>query len=91
MKGSDFVHNGLALSGTLHWMFDRGLISVAQDHTILVSRNKVPADVVDRLIMPNGKLCLPENQRDWPHPENLRWHRENVFGQIISDDPAPWG
>ncbi|WP_299564850.1 HNH endonuclease [uncultured Sulfitobacter sp.] len=35
---SDSVRNGLALSGTLHWMFDRGLISIADDcETILVS------------------------------------------------------
>jgi putative restriction endonuclease len=27
-KGPDSVRNGLALSGTVHWMFDRGLISI---------------------------------------------------------------
>ncbi len=89
-KGSDSVRNGLALSGTLHWMFDRGLISVAEDHTILVSRNKVPSEVVDRLILRHGRLCLPALDRDWPHPENLKWHRENIFGQMIGDDPLPW-
>lgn len=89
-KGSDSVRNGLALSGTLHWMFDRGLLSVADDQSILVSRNKVPAEVVDRLIVPQGKLCLPHDARNWPHPENLRWHRENVFGQVSVDGPAPW-
>jgi len=90
-QGSDAVRNGLALSATLHWMFDRGLLSVADDRTILVSRNKVPADVVDRLIVPGGKLCLPADKRNWPHPENLRWHRENVFGQAVSSVGAPWG
>lgn len=90
-EGSDAVRNGLALTGTLHWMFDRGLLSVAEDWTILISRNKVPTDVVDRLILPHGKLCLPKNEKDWPHPANLRWHRENVFGQRIIDDPLPWG
>ncbi len=89
-QGSDSVRNGLALSGTLHWMFDRGLISVAEDRTILISRNKVPSEVTDRLIVPDGKLCMPSDQRDWPHPENLRWHRENVFGHIVTTDPAPW-
>ena len=88
--GSDSVRNGLALSGTLHWMFDRGLLSVAEDLTILVSHNKVPAEVVSRLIIPQGKLCLPQDARDWPHPENLRWHRENVFGQMTVDEPSPW-
>ena len=91
-QGSDAVRNGLALSGTLHWMFDRGLISVADDcETILVSHNKVPGDVVSRLILPDGKLRPPLNDRDRPHPENLRWHRENVFGQSLPDDPPPWG
>jgi putative restriction endonuclease len=91
-QGSDSVRNGLALSGTLHWMFDRGLISVAEDdRTILVSRNKVPGDVVDRLLLRDGQLRYPDDPRDWPHPANLRWHRENVFGQISVDEAAPWG
>ena len=90
-QGSDAVRNGLALSGTVHWMFDRGLLSVADDLTILVSRNKVPAEVVDRLIVPAGKLGLPSDPRNRPHPENLRWHRENIFGQVTLDNPAPWG
>jgi len=89
-QGSDAVRNGLALSGTLHWMFDRGLLSVADDWTILVSRNKVPREVSDRLIVASGKLCLPADPRDRPHPENLRWHRENVFGQVPLEGPQPW-
>ncbi|MFQ6756773.1 HNH endonuclease [Cereibacter sphaeroides] len=89
--GSDSVRNGLALSGTLHWMFDRGLISVANDNeTILVSKNKVPGDVIDRLIRPGGKLLKPDNPHCMPHPENLRWHRENVFGQVPFDGGSPW-
>ena len=89
-QGSDSVRNGLALSGTLHWMFDRGLISVADDGaTILISRNKVPRDVVDRLIAPGGKLRPPDDPRNAPHPENLRWHRENVFGQGIVGGDLP--
>jgi putative restriction endonuclease len=90
-QGSDSVRNGLALSGTLHWMFDRGLISVAEDHSVLVSRNKVPSEVVDRLIRPEGKLLIPKDDRNCPHPENLRWHRENIFGQVMGDEPTPWG
>jgi len=89
-QGTDSLRNGLALSGTLHWMFDRGLISVADEGSILVSRNKVPADVIDRLIHPSGKLCLPAAERDWPHPDNLRWHRESVFGQMPFDGATPW-
>lgn len=89
-RGSDSVRNGIALSGTLHWMFDRGLISVADDGSVLVSRNKVPGEVVDRLIHPGGRLLWPVDARHHPHPENLRWHRENVFGQMDLAGPAPW-
>jgi putative restriction endonuclease len=88
--GSDAVRNGLALSGTLHWMFDRGLISVAEDDTILVSRNKVPPEVVARLLPASGRLIPPRDDRDRPHPANLRWHREYVFGQGREEGPAPW-
>ena len=79
--GPDVVPNGLALSGTLHWMFDRGLIAVGEDMRVLVSHNKVPRDVAQRLIAPGQRLHLPPNPRDRPHPEYLRWHRENVFGR----------
>lgn len=81
-RGPDVVRNGLALSGTLHWMFDRGLISVAGDHSILVSHNKVDVATTRRLLHPGGRLILPERPRDYPHPDYLRWHRENRFGQV---------
>ncbi|MHC9236023.1 HNH endonuclease [Pseudooceanicola sp. 502str34] len=80
--GPDIVRNGLALSGTLHWMFDRGLISVADDHTILISHNKVPVETARRLIDPGQKLILPKEPRHHPHPDYLRYHREHVFGQV---------
>jgi len=89
-QGSDSVRNGLALTGTLHWMFDRGLVGIADDMSILVSRNKVPGEVVDRLLMPDGRLRRPEDPRDRPHPDNLKWHRENVFGQSLPGERAPW-
>lgn len=79
--GPDVVRNGLALSGTLHWMFDRGLISVADDHAILVSHNKVDLPTLERLIHPSRRLLLPDAPRDRPHPDYLRWHREEVFGR----------
>lgn len=74
--GPDVIRNGIALSGTLHWMFDRGLISVAADHRILVSHNKVDLDTARRLIRPEQRLTLPADPRYHPHPDYLAWHRE---------------
>ncbi|MDD9738419.1 MAG: HNH endonuclease [Marinovum algicola] len=78
--GPDIVINGLALSGTLHWMFDRGLIGIGENYEILVSENKVPFEVRQRLISPTGRLHLPEDRRHYPHPDYIRFHRENIFG-----------
>ena len=36
--GPDIVSNGIALSRTAHWMFDRGLVGISNDLAILVSR-----------------------------------------------------
>ena len=78
--GPDIIINGIALSGTLHWMFDRGLISIGDDYEILVSDNKVPSDVRRRLISPTGRLTLPDDPRHHPHPDYIRFHREHVYG-----------
>ena len=77
-SGPDSIRNGVALCGTLHWMFDRGLVSIADDHTLLVARGDVPENV-GRLINPDGRLRTPERLDQNPHPQFLRWHRENVF------------
>jgi putative restriction endonuclease len=76
--GSDSIRNGLALSGTAHWMFDRGLLSIADDYTILVAERQLPRDAV-RLIRADRRLMLPERPDARPHPVHLRYHREQIF------------
>jgi putative restriction endonuclease len=78
-QGPDTVRNGIALSGTLHWMFDRGLISVDRDHTILIARGSVGSEIADRLLVADRRLILPSDPRLAPHPTYLDWHRSNVF------------
>jgi putative restriction endonuclease len=77
-EGSDSVRNGMALSSTLHWMFDRGLISVGAEYDILVAKKGVP-EPIQRLINPTGRVLLPDDRRQWPHQHYLNYHRENVF------------
>ncbi len=79
--GPDIVNNGMALSGTAHWMFDRGLIGIADDLSIVVSRHVNDRDSVDALINRTGKLIGPGDPRGRPHPVFLAWHRENCFKQ----------
>jgi putative restriction endonuclease len=62
----------------MHWMFDRGLISVDDDYSVLTASQSVP-DTVLRLMGPERKLRLPARYEDRPHPQFLRYHREVVF------------
>lgn len=78
-NGPDIVQNGVALSGTAHWMFDRGLISFSDDLEVLVSRHVNDRDGVQALINPTGRMMGPLDRQMRPHPEFLSWHRENCF------------
>ena len=77
--GPDIVSNGLALSGTVHWMFDRGLLGLSNDGEILVSRHINNIDEANRILLPERRARLPEAISDRPHPAYLEWHRENCF------------
>jgi putative restriction endonuclease len=77
-NGPDSARNGLALTGTLHWLFDRGLLAVGDDHSILLSPQGVPEDL-SRLLRPERRILLPEIPNQHPHSSFLSWHRENVF------------
>ena len=76
--GPDSIRDGLALTGTVHWLFDRGLISVDDNYRVLMARTGVPGDV-GRLIPPNRQLILPSRSEWRPHASYLKWHREHVF------------
>ncbi|WBH17729.1 HNH endonuclease [Sphingomonas radiodurans] len=78
-NGPDIVTNGLALSGTVHWMFDRGLISLSDDLEILVSRQANDPESVRGMINKTGRALPPGRPLDRPHPHFLAWHREHCF------------
>nr|CAD6413836.1 HNH endonuclease [Rhizobium sp. Q54] len=77
--GNDSVQNGIALSGTVHWMFDRGLLSMGDDYKILCSRQL--NEDVSHLLTKDLVARVPTEPRYRPHPRYLSWHRENVFKQ----------
>ena len=77
--GPDSVRNGLALSGTAHWMFDRGLIGLSDDLDILISRQVNDRPSVEAILNRTGRALVPELPSMQPHPAFLAWHRENCF------------
>ncbi len=77
--GPDCVNNGLALCGTAHWMFDRGLIGLTDQLDIMVSRHVNDMESLDRLLPPNRRAVAPLDRALMPHRRFLGWHRENIF------------
>jgi putative restriction endonuclease len=80
-SGPDIVNNGIALSGTAHWMFDRGLIGLSDDLQILISRQVNDLDTVRAFINSSGYAFPPLRNSERPHPHFLHWHREHCFKQ----------
>lgn len=79
--GPDDVRNGIALSGTAHWMFDRGLISLTDDLDVIVSRQVNDVDSVWKLVNASKRATAPLNPALRPHPSYLAWHRAHCFKQ----------
>ena len=86
--GDDEVQNGIALTATLHRMFDAGAISleyVGRDLVLRVSRgNGGPVRMSGRsgfnLDLRDGlPVLLPSDDRFWPRPNAVRYHRERIF------------
>ena len=73
----DTIHNGIALSPTLHRAFDRGLVSVSDDYRVLVHprlRDHYPQVGIQQF---NGQeLILPPDSRFYPSREKLGEHRK---------------
>jgi putative restriction endonuclease len=76
-KGLDIVQNGIALSATAHWLFDRHLISIGEDWRLLVSHNKVPAELRTLFGRHENRIGLPKDPAKWPHPDLVARHREH--------------
>ena len=84
VRGTDDPRNGVALSRSAHWAFDRGIFTVSDQDEVVVnakisnaSVSKFPALEIDR-----RKIVLPSDQHYWPHPDALAWHKQEAFDQF---------
>lgn len=67
--GPDVISKGIALSGTAHWMFGRGLVGLSKDLSVLVSRQTNDADAVTSMINASGRLWVPARAAERPRAE----------------------
>jgi putative restriction endonuclease len=74
--GPDTVRNGIALSSTVHWLFDRHLISLDEQYRLLVAHNRVPPELRALFHEHEGQIHLPTDPAKWPCGEYVAKHRE---------------
>jgi putative restriction endonuclease len=78
--GLNDTTNGLALSKTAHWLFDRGFWSITDGYTVLVKTNAFQeAGELGQLLKPHAgkEILLPRSRHQWPEPRFLAWHRQH--------------
>ena len=80
ISNDDTVSNGISLSPNLHRAYDRGLITINEDYIVRISptvrENKTSFSLSQ---FAGQKIILPKNNKDYPSPENLIWHKKEVF------------
>jgi putative restriction endonuclease len=77
----DALTNGIALCPNLHRAFDRGLISISDDYTILINKDFIEdKNSVFNISQFEGKqIILPYTEKLYPDLENIAAHRK-MFG-----------
>lgn len=74
-------NNGMALCRDLHWAFDKGFFTLDDDLCVVV-HPKITSEYLNSF---NGrKIRVPSNQFFVPDPDNVRYHRENVYGLFLT-------
>jgi hypothetical protein len=72
--------NGIALSRDMHWAFDKGMITISDDFTIIVHEHLMGTPLKEYA----GKnILLPAEPYFQPEKKFLRHHRENIFGLFL--------
>ena len=79
--GPDVVQNGIALSGTIHWLFDHYLISLTDDHRLMVAVDSNPAELQSLMVKAGKKILLPKKLNEHPYPKYLQRHREKFMAR----------
>lgn len=77
-RGPDSIRNGIALSSTAHWMFDRGLVTLDEEFRVVAS-SSLNEEMHRGLIVPGQKILLPVNESQRPSNYFLSYHRDHIF------------
>ena len=78
--GSNHPTNGIALTKTVHWLFDRGFWTIGNDFRVIVAERRFDEAGADAYLlkkMAGQELLRPTNPHFLPDPQCLEWHRRH--------------
>lgn len=82
--GPDAISNGLALCSLHHKLFDKGVLSLDEQHRVTVSAHFIgrsPSARTAVLDLLDRPLLGPQPGFDFPDTKHIAWHRQEVFQQ----------
>ena len=84
VNGSDDPRNGIALSRTAHWAFDKGMFTISDQYEIVVHPKAKFAKVNNFPIfdLHGQPISRPDDEAFLPHTEALAWHKAEVFDKF---------
>ncbi len=74
------VRNYLPMVAEAAGAWRRGEITLGNGHEFWVAKDRLDPELEEQL-RPLGRLVLPERREDWPDPEQIRFHREQIFAR----------
>jgi len=84
VRGTDDPRNGIALSKSAHWAFDKGLFTISDQYEVIVHPKAKDASVANfpALEIDRRKIALPGDSYYWPHFDALAWHKQERFDRF---------
>lgn len=84
VRGTDDPRNGIALSKSVHWAFDRGIFMISDQYEVVINPKARTASSAHfpLLELDRKQIALPKDDYYRPHPEALAWHKAEVFDRF---------
>ena len=84
VRGTDDPRNGLALSRSVHWAFDRGIFTISDQYEVILHPKARHASIAafPLIEMDRKPIQLPADRYYWPHTKALVWHKKEVFDRF---------
>lgn len=84
VRGTDDPRNGIALSRSVHWAFDKGMFTISDQYEVVINPKVRSASIANFPLfeMDRRKITLPKDAHYHPHLEALAWHKTEVFDRF---------